>query len=153
MRDTSFEITDKTIRILEKWGEETLQDIISYLASSGLGDSRLARELSFEIKDDIATIAMELKGPEHLKYVLYGRGPGKQPPLNRIQEWCQLKGIPKQAAFPIAYNIGKFGKKPFDFLKPTLFRNLPDLRKKIGVELANELTEDLIEALKTINKQ
>ena len=54
--------------------------------------------------------------PDHYKWVDSGRGPGKQPPLEKIAEWTIRKGIPEKAAFPIARKIGQEGIAPSPFL-------------------------------------
>ena len=79
-------------------------------------------------------------------YVYYGlwidmgRKPGKQPPLREIQEWCRIKGIPQEAAFPIARKIGRFGFKGINFTKPfeKAYKNLPDeLILQFGLDVDN----------------
>lgn len=40
---------------------------------------------------------------------IIGRAPGKQPPIKAIQQWCKVKGIDVNAAYPIAKAIGQKG--------------------------------------------
>ena len=84
-------------------------------------------------------------------YVYYGlwidmgRKPGKQPPLRDIQEWCRIKGIPQEAAFPIARKIGLFGFKGINFTKP--FENDQDVVAKILKEMGKDFADDAVEQI------
>jgi hypothetical protein len=49
---------------------------------------------------------------DYLKYVDQGRKPGTYPPIQAIQRWVAIKGLPKEAAWAIRTNIFKFGIKP-----------------------------------------
>ena len=40
---------------------------------------------------------------------IMGRAPGNPPPIKAIQQWCKLKGIPVEAAYPITKKIGQSG--------------------------------------------
>lgn len=50
-----------------------------------------------------------LLGPDHIEFMERGRKPGGFPPLKEIQDWCIARGIPVQAAYPIALTIAKKG--------------------------------------------
>jgi HK97 gp10 family phage protein len=52
-------------------------------------------------------------------YVEFGTRP-HFPPLDAIRQWCQLKGIPESAAFPIARKISEVGTSEAPFLAPAL---------------------------------
>lgn len=49
--------------------------------------------------------------PAHIQFAKYGRGPGKQPPVDPLIEWAKGKGIenPVSAAWAIAKSIAKNG--------------------------------------------
>lgn len=57
--------------------------------------------------------------PKHIHFAKYGRGPGKQPPLDEIEKWVSQKGIVKAGqsvrgtAFMIAKSIGEKGTKNY----------------------------------------
>lgn len=42
-------------------------------------------------------------------YRIVGRAPGRMPPVNAIRQWCEVKGIPVAAAYPIARGIAQRG--------------------------------------------
>lgn len=63
--------------------------------------------------------SIQLIAPDYLEYVENGRSPGKMPPPNKIEQWCQSKGLVpangkslKQTAFAIATHIKQNGIKP-----------------------------------------
>ena len=101
-----------------------------------------------ELNDTRLLISLELE--DYWKYVEYGRGPGKMPPINAIAEWIKIKPIipepingkipdTRQLAFLIARKIGREG-----------FAGRYPLRKT----LYNDKTDDVITAIKDeIKKQ
>ena len=63
--------------------------------------------------------SVSLFTPAHLQFAKYGRGPGKNPPLNSILRWVEAKGIifsgsdARGTAFAIQKSIGKKGTKNY----------------------------------------
>jgi hypothetical protein len=53
--------------------------------------------------------AGQLVGAQYIEYVFKGRPPGKLPPLNKIIDWCNARGIPRGVAWVIAKNIAESG--------------------------------------------
>ncbi len=51
----------------------------------------------------------QLIGAEYIQYVFKGRGPGKLPPIDKIIDWCNARGIPRGVAWYIAKNIAESG--------------------------------------------
>ena len=105
-----------------------------------------------------------------IDYVYYGleidqgRKPGKQPPYRDIQEWCRIKGIPKEAAFPIMRKIGKVGwtkKRPgpnqsgwINFTKP--FEDdqvvVGKILREMGKDFANDAVEQILRDVQYFDK-
>ena len=86
-------------------------------------------------------------------YVYYGlwidmgRKPG---PISRagfedIKNWCRIKGIPQEAAFPIARKIARFGFKGINFTKP--FENDQEVVGKILKEMGKDFANDAVEQI------
>jgi len=73
-----------------------------------------------------------LKAPEYSRFMLYGRGPGKMPPIEPIAGWCAKNGI-DISPWAIAKSIAKKGTKGNDFLTPIV----PKLSEFFGQEIAN----------------
>lgn len=81
--------------------------------------------------------------PEHIQFAKYGRGPGKQPPLNKILEFVKDKGIifkgtdQRGTAFAIAKSIGEKGTlnwKPGapNAIEEAINNNILDYYKKLN---------------------
>lgn len=105
-----------------------------------------------------------------IDYVYYGlwidqgRKPGKQPRLQDIKDWCRIKGIPQEAAFPIARKIGKMGwvnKRPapnksgwINFSKP--FEDdqavVADIMRDMGKEFAEDYADQILRDVKYFDK-
>lgn len=51
----------------------------------------------------------QLIGAEYIQFVFKGRGPGKLPPIDKIIDWCNARGIPRGVAWYIAKNIAESG--------------------------------------------
>ena len=120
-----------------------------------------SRELKVEVdKRNQASLV----GPAHLVFLNVGRGPGKFPPIQNIQEWIQNKGLQgrdaqgrfikqRSFAFLIARKIAREGTEIFkdktkglEFQK-ILEKRLPDLEKEIGTLTAQLTASALAEAL------
>jgi hypothetical protein len=53
----------------------------------------------------------QLIGSEYIAYVFKGRGPGRMPPIDKIIDWVNARGIPRAVAWVIARNIAESGTK------------------------------------------
>ncbi len=77
--------------------------------------------------------------PEYLK----GKGTGTSKMIPALMKWCQIVGLPKNAAFPIRRNIWKFGIKPTNFFTVTVKRREKELSKGIEKAMAKDF-EDIL---------
>ena len=82
----------------------------------------LASHIDYVVDELSLTITM----PEYAKYVEYGHVP-YFPPIEEIVSWCKVKGIPEEAAYPIAVNISKYGTRPQPFIRPFINNKLEDV--------------------------
>lgn len=55
----------------------------------------------------------QLVGSEAIEYVFRGRPPGKMPPLIKIIDWCNARGLPRSMAWIIAKRISEAGTRLF----------------------------------------
>lgn len=71
----------------------------------------------------------------------------KKPPISKIKNWVQVKGIPKEAAFPIQNKIFRFGLKPTNVINKTI-REIEYKSKwiqKFEGDIANTIIENVKE--------
>ena len=105
-------------------------------------------------KDKSEVYHMEFDYVYYGLFINYGRNPSsKMPPIRDIREWCRLKGIPQDAAFPIAKKIQKEGwtmKRTapntsgyIDFTKP--FEDAQGPIKTLMSELGQKFADDFVE--------
>lgn len=62
-------------------------------------------------------ILIESQLPDYAYWVDKGRGPGKQPPIKNLVEWCNRHSM-KGAEWALAKKIARDGTKPHPFLTP-----------------------------------
>lgn len=108
-----------------------------------------------------------LYAPDYFKYLIYGRGPGKQPPPQSMLEWVQKNPdvlasakarykyiTEKGLAFIIGRKIGREGtdiyqgkKKGVDLLG-VMENNMPDLLKQLAASEVINIATSLRNAVK-----
>jgi len=148
-----------TSTTIQDWLGLVLTDTQKTMKDKGLDDSgQTSRELKVESK---GRNEASLSGPAHLVFLNRGRGPGKFPPIQNIQDWIQNKpgftldpDVPvKSIAFLIARKIAREGTEIFkdktkglEFQK-ILEKRLPDLEKEIGTLTAQLTASALVESL------
>lgn len=86
----------------------------------------------------------ELSGNHYWYYLVYGRRPGKQPPIDSILGWLQKKGITsdipeRSLAFLIARKIGRLGTDIYLGKRPGLA--LPEIIQKREKEFNDQIDE------------
>lgn len=57
----------------------------------------------------------------HAPFIEFGTRP-HFPPLEPIRRWCRIRGLPEEAAFPIARQIALRGTPELPFLRPALLQ-------------------------------
>lgn len=82
-----------------------------------------------------------LDSPEYTRFMLYGRGPGKMPPIEPIAGWCAKQGI-DISPWAIAKSIAKKGTKGNDFLSPVVPTLASYFAIQIGNLIGSEMTEE-----------
>ena len=79
-----------------------------------------------------------LNAPESTPYILFGRKPGKMPPIQPIMSWCKQYGI-TASPWGIRYNIGRKGTKGNNFIK----KNENNIAKIVAEQVTKD-AEDYI---------
>lgn len=91
------------------------EDIISLYDSRG---RRASGDFADEMEVEVDGLTVRLLGAAHTEYTVEGRGPGKFPPIDKIEEWIEEKGVAatiegeitvSSLAFLIARKIAKEG--------------------------------------------
>ena len=80
-----------------------------------------------------------LHTPAYTHFMLYGRKPGKMPPLEPIKSWMEEKGL-EGSAWAIRAHIAKFGTTGNDFLTPVLGQVKENIVKKIQTTISNAIS-------------
>jgi len=113
-------IESKILDVLNKYGVEITSDIQNILQNNNaIASGDLYRSIDYKIVQKKGEYKLVISYADYGEFVLKGRRPGaKPPPFAPIMKWCQFKGIPKEAAYPIAKSIGKKGIKPLNFIFP-----------------------------------
>ena len=80
-----------------------------------------------------------LHTPAYTNFMLFGRGPGRMPPLEPIESWMKEKGL-EGSAWAIRKHIAEFGTPGKDFLSPVLGQVKENIVKKIQKTVCNALS-------------
>ena len=80
-----------------------------------------------------------LHTPAYTQFMLYGRKPGRMPPLEPIESWMEAKGL-EGSSFAIRQHIAKFGTTGNDFLTPVLGQVKENLVQKIQTAIRDAIS-------------
>ena len=148
-------VNENVKALLRRFGEEAVAEMVNLLQSKGKEASgKLVRSLKANFREALQELVVEFEGAEHLPFVDKGRKPGgKFPPLSKLREWCEIKGIDKKAAYPIARKIARDGIPATDFFELPLMMRIELLKKPLEDSLKQDLVEKLREVAKKINSK
>ena len=108
--------------------EETKMVTDAYYAQGYNGD--FGRQTHFALDTSSKSPAVILHTPAYTPFMLYGRKPGRMPPLEPIESWMEAKGL-TGSAWAIRKHIADFGTTGNDFLSPVLGQVKENLIQKI----------------------
>lgn len=84
------ELIENTIRVVEQFNEEIKSD----LSSKGIDDTREAsNSIRIETREQGTQINIASIGIDYLYYLDQGRGPGRFPPVDKIEQWVANKPV------------------------------------------------------------
>jgi hypothetical protein len=127
-----------TILSLLNFEDETRMVTDEYYKQGFNGE--FGRTAHFTIDTDSSkNPAVILHTPAYTNFMLYGRGPGKMPPLEPIESWMETKGL-TGSAWAIRKHIAEFGTTGNDFLSPVLGQVKENIVKKIQDAISNAIS-------------
>ena len=97
--------------------EETKLVVDSYYAEGYSGEFGRTAHFTMDISSNSPSVILHT--PAYTNFMLYGRGPGRMPPLEPIESWMEAKGL-EGSAWAIRKHIAEFGTTGNDFLTPVL---------------------------------
>lgn len=134
---------------LEKELENYKNDFIS-LYNSKMGSTRHTLEISIENPSE-GIYNVKIVGPEEVKYIESGRGPGKFPPVNSIRDWVERKlgvtELPRanQLAFLIGRKISIYGTEGNHLIEECV----SELNATYEAKLQKALDDDILEYIES----
>ena len=117
--------------------EETKMVTDEYYAQCYAG--KFGETAHFTLDTSSKNPAVILHTPAYTNFMLYGRGPGKMPPLEPIESWMKAKGL-EGSAWAIRQHIAEFGTTGNDFLTPVLGQVKENLVQKIQTAISNTIS-------------
>ena len=97
--------------------DETRMVTDAYYAQGHNGE--FGRTAHFAIDTASKSPAVILHTPAYTPFMLYGRKPGRMPPLEPIESWMEARGL-TGSSYAIRKHIADFGTPGNDFLTPVL---------------------------------
>ena len=117
--------------------EETKMVTDAYYAEGYSGD--FGRTAHFTMDTSSKSPSVILHTPAYTQFMLFGRGPGKMPPLQPIKSWMEAKGL-EGSAWAIRKHIADFGTTGNDFLTPVLGQVKENLVQKVQNIICNAIS-------------
>ena len=117
--------------------EETKMVTDAYYAEGY--DGEFGKTAHFTLDTSAKNPTVILHTPAYTHFMLFGRGPGKMPPLEPIESWMEAKGL-TGSSYAIRKHIADFGTKGNDFLSPVLEKVKEKLVQKIQKTVCNALS-------------
>lgn len=119
----------------------------------------LKKKIYFTLQVNDTLFEIEFNAPEYWKYANYGRGPGKFPPLDKIEEWIKRRKISPyplksgkvptrpQLAFLIGRKIAEEGFKGSGFLEFSLAQQEDYWEDRISDAISRDIEVEIMEWL------
>jgi len=132
-------------RLVQRFANDLLTlSLTKYGAATNTGSA--ARSVAFTL----TKTGYLITGNDYIQQLVFGREPGKQPPLSAIEEWMKEKGL-EGSAFPIARAIAKKGTVIFQTHKGEasgLFEKaIQEESETLSKLLAGKYTELIIQSI------
>ena len=102
-------------------------------------DGEFGKTAHFTLDTSSNNPSVILHTPAYTHFMLYGRKPGKMPPLAPIESWMKARGL-TGSSFAIRKHIAEFGTPGNDFLSPVLGQVKENIVQKIQKTVCNALS-------------
>lgn len=137
----------KVEKAVELWGLQKTAEMITILRDAG------SRHLINGFNNDIIVnsdgdVELVISMPDDAYYASEGRAAGRMPNIKAIEQWAAERGIKKEAAYPIALHIKKFGTKESGLHFLEKFKADEKLISTVGKAYVEEVKEELIKMTK-----
>ena len=147
-----------------KWTNltNTMEDYRKFLELATKDNTKhyeLSNNIKFNLQVNDTVFEIEFQAPEYWKYANYGRGPGKFPPLDKIEDWIVRRKISpyptksgrvptrKQLSFLIARKIAREGFEGSGFLQKSLKEQQDYWEDRISDAILRDIEVQIMEWL------
>ena len=147
-----------------KWTNltNTMEDYRKFLELATKDNTKhyeLSKNIKFNLQVNDTLFEIEFQAPEYWKWANYGRGPGKFPPLDKIEDWIVRRKISpyptksgrvptrKQLSFLIARKIAREGFEGSRFLEKSLSEQQDYWEDRIKEAISEDIELQIMEGL------
>lgn len=147
-----------------KWDNltNTMDDYRKFLETAAKENTKhyeLSKNIKFNLQVNDTLFEIEFQAPSYWKYANYGRGPGKFPPLDKIEDWIVRRKISpyptksgrvptrKQLSFLIARKIAREGFEGSGFLEKSLKEQQDYWEDRISDAIYKDIESQIMEWL------
>lgn len=141
-------------KLANEFGKDYVKVMVDLLRNNRpypkVASGSLINSINYRLQETAVGVNLVLVANDYLTWVDRGRRPGTYPPIQAIQRWVAIKGIPKEAAWAIRKNIFKFGIKPTRVIAKTRFtietnrKYVQKYEKSIVETLTKQIEKDWI---------
>jgi hypothetical protein len=144
-------MADKFIdkKLANEFGKDYVKVMVGLLKGNKpfpkVASGSLINSINYRLQDTANGINVILLANDYLQYVDRGRKPGTYPPIQAIQKWVSIKGLPKEAAWAIRQNIYKFGIKPTNVIRKT--QNIMDITRNANRKYEQRMVDNIVKVI------
>jgi hypothetical protein len=144
-------MADKFIdkKLANEFGKDYVKVMVGLLKGNKpfpkVASGSLINSINYRLQDTANGINVILLANDYLQYVDRGRRPGTYPPIQAIQRWVTIKGLPKEAAWAIRQNIFKFGIKPTNVIRKT--QNIMDITRNANRKYEQRMVDNIVKVI------
>ena len=147
-----------------KWANltNTMEDYRKFLETVTKENTKhyeLSKNIKFNLQVNDTLFEIEFQAPSYWKYANYGRGPGKFPPPDKIEDWIIRRKITpyptrsgktptrKQLTYLISRKIAREGFKGSGFLEKSLEEQQDYWEDRIKESISKDIELEIMEWL------